>query len=327
MKVDYTNEQGLSLPITLWLLHSDSDTTHKEYDSSGDKVISVTSLLKPTRMIYYDIKYKDMTVVRDLTELINGKIGGAIHKSLEDALSNKEQLLATLKELGYEESVLDKLRVNEEKVNDDDIMIYTEKSSMVNDLEIIGVKDWKITGRFDLVINGHIHDYKTTTVSSYMNELNKEDHIMQLSLYRLLNSDIIDKGTGYIHYILRDWKKHSYSKDYPRASIVTEVVKLHSINTTKDYVFNKINEVDKALKSDNPPDCSDEELWKEPDKFAYYKNDKNIRATKVFDDYESAVEMMKDNDKGRVEIRKGIVKRCDYCPYKSICDQYERLSK
>ncbi len=86
-----TNKFNVPLSLAIWLAHD-------EYQHSDDpKVISATGLLKPLKSLILSQQCTSGEV--DISELINSRMGTAIHTAIEHAWSSKT-LLATMDNLG-----------------------------------------------------------------------------------------------------------------------------------------------------------------------------------------------------------------------------------
>ena len=147
----YTNNTNIPLSMAVWLA-TDS------YDYSDDpNQISATSLLKPIRAIVLARQNKELDKVAEISGLVASKMGTAIHDSIEASwLSDKLQ--DTLKALGQSDKVIKRIKVNPlpEELEEDTIPVYMEQRVSK---DLLG---FKISGKYDFVINGRLEDYKTT---------------------------------------------------------------------------------------------------------------------------------------------------------------------
>lgn len=302
----YTNNTGLTLPIAIWALMDNYNHDERE------NVISVTTLLKPTRQIVLGRKNKDCEMLIEASDMISSSMGTALHDSVEKAWKNKDKVINLLDNLGYLDS--------EALYNE----VILERRS---EKEING---YIISGQFDIAFKGTVCDIKSTSVWSYIFGSKEDDYIKQMSIYRWLNQDIITNDDAYIEYIFTDWSstKALQDKQYPQARTQTIKLKLMSLEDTEKYIINKLAEVTKFMEL---PDnhlilCSDEDLWRDKDVWKFYKYNKDgkpnyNRATKVYDN-ELEANNRASKEKGEVKLFKGGVKRCNYCNYTQICNQY-----
>ncbi len=300
-----TNTMGISLPLAVWALVDDYD------HSTDDSVISVTSLMKPTRQIIYGRRYKDSLKEMDAKDLIASSMGTALHDSVENAWKQKDKVVQVLENLGYSNcaDIFDK--------------ITFEKRT------VLPVGDYNISGKFDLVFSGIVADIKSTSVWSYIYGSKDADYILQMSIYKWLNPTLITNDYGYIEYIFTDWsgEKARADRQYPQQRVLSHKLKLLSLDETDKWLKKKIAVVAKyeALKDSELPECTDEELWSTADKWKYYKKEGAARATKVFDNELDANTRLAKEGTGVVKLFKGGVKRCGYCNYINLCDQYTKL--
>ena len=303
----YTNNSGLSIPLAVWSLMDNYN------HDTRPNLISATSLLKPIRQIVLGRRYKDNIKEIDAENLIASSMGTALHDSVENAWKQKDKVIKILDSLGY---------INSEAIYDEVILECRSEK------EIDG---YIISGQFDIAFNGIVCDIKSTSVWSYIFGSKEEDYKLQMSIYRWLNQDIITNDTAFVEYIFTDWSgtKALQDKQYPQKRIITKEIKLLSLEDTEKYIKDKLALISKyeALEDKDLILCSDEELWREKDKWKYYKSgDTTKRATKVFATEEEAVNRMRvDGMTGKVVQYKGGVKRCNYCNYTNLCEQYMQL--
>lgn len=317
----FTNKTNIPLPLAIWLAAPGS------YDLiPNPQTISATSLQKPLRSLVLSRRIVRETEV-DLDDLLASKLGTAVHEAVENAwLRDYEKAFFNL---GYPISAIEKFVVNgnqKENYPKDSIFIFLEKRTSK---ELDG---FIISGKFDVVIDGQLHDIKTTKTYSYIADSNTEDYRLQGSIYRWLNPDLIKEDTLIINYLFTDWSplKALADKEYPKSRCLEKHIPLYSIQETETYIKNRIAQIKKyeSVDQEELPLCSLEELWQEPTKYALYADpNKTSRATKLFDDLGSAQihNNTKCKGKGLIVKREGAVKRCIYCDARSICTQAEQL--
>lgn len=309
----------LSLPIQVWL------ASNEDYDFiPGYNTISATSFQKPIRALVITRQMETSGEV-DLDALIPSRIGTAIHSALEKAWSGSYQ--NTLRRLGYPETFIEKIVINPEAgidLSSQSIPIWIEKRTEKE------VGNWMVSGKFDFVIAGQLHDLKTTKVFSYMADSNTENYMIQGSIYRWLNPEIIKEDTVQIDYLFTDWTylRSLAEPDYPKTQCISKKIPLMSIAETERYIKNKLNLLDRYLDSEiiELPQCTPKELWQQPTAWAYYGNQEKLnRATRVFQTPGEAYSYKAKQGKGIIIERPGQVKRCLICEARSICSQAEQL--
>lgn len=310
----YTNNSNIALPLAVFLATDDYD-----YE---DNVISATTLLKPIRQIVLSQRLNKEDVAVDISNLVSSRMGTAIHTAIEKAWLNPSKALA---DLGYPPKLIERIKVNPDIVNKGDIPVYMEKRSYKQ------VGKYKVSGKFDFVAEGKVQDFKSTSVFTYLNQSNAYKYSLQGSIYRWLNPDIITQDTMTIHYVFTDWNKMeaTRNKDYPANRVLSQQYTLMSVAQTDSYVKSIIANIDKY--KDVPeaelPYCTDEDLWRKPTVWKYYKNPNKLeRSTKNFESQSDAlVQYVKDGSVGIVKEVKGQVVACRYCSAFALCSQKDKL--
>ena len=315
----YSNHTQLPLPIAVWLAH---DTYDRE--AAG---LSATTLMRPTRQVVLAKRLPPGEGIVDISGMIKSRIGTAIHDAIEHAWLS-EKLPTTLSGLGLSDKIINRILVNPPSLPSGKpvIPVYLEKRSS---REVLGVK---ITGKFDFIADGRVHDFKTTSTFAYTSNNKDEDYILQGSIYRWLNPDIITDDMMSIIFIFNDWNKNRYMSDkenYPPSQITSKDFVLLPEATVQKFVEDKVNELIACENLPEPelPLCTDKELWRKDDTFKYYKNPASTgRSTKNFDNYSDAyIRFIEDGSVGRIDTVKGGVQACLYCPAFSLCSQKDDL--
>lgn len=264
--------------------------TKKRYDNKG--TLSATTLIQSPKISLLTKRHWD-ELEQDISDNIWMLFGSAVHNIFEKDVKEGE----TEKRL------------------------YTE------------LKGKKISGMFDLLHNDILTDYKVPSVWSIIFNNNKWTE--QLNIYKYLcEMNGIKVKKMQVIAILRDWQKSRAEKDadYPQLPIV--VKEIFPYENTEEFVtrlVERYNEADK-LADDDIPVCSEKDRWTTENVYAVYKN-KNKTATKLCKTMEEAdkfiVNMKKQyKDDFRIELRKGIDKRCEkYCGVNKFCNYYKGLNK
>ena len=310
--MNYTNQYNIPLPLAVFLA-----TDHYDYTSG---TISATSLLKPTRQLILASRLSSKDRVIDLADMVSSRMGSAIHTAIEQAWLNPSK---ALKALGYDDDLIKRIKINPTHINKDDIPVYMERRTSKQ------INGFTITGKFDFVSQGKVHDFKSTSVYSYLNQSNANKYVLQGSIYRWLNPDIITNDCMYIHYIFTDWQRSKALSDssYPQARVLTQPYTLLSIEDIEKYIIDKLNQYKEYMnKSDEEiPYCTAEDLWRKPTVWKYYKNPNSLKATKNFDNPSQAFALQQTNGCGVVKEVKGQVSACKYCPAFALCKQKDML--
>jgi len=136
------------------------------------------------------------------------------------------------------------------------------------------VNEMTISGKFDLLIDNQIHDWKTTSVWTKMFGERLEEWRQQLSIYRWLWFKV--KGSTlseklFIHVIYKDWafrqSKQNFKNmryPYPENAIETLKFKALSFTEVEELAMAKVVDIQATggYKDDELPFCTDEENWK-----------------------------------------------------------------
>lgn len=306
-----TNKHNIPMLMAAWLLHD-------EYDHKPDeKVISATSLLKPIRQLVLS-KHISQSQDYDISALVPSRMGTAVHSSVEQAWKSKAYL--ALSDAGYNKKMLDKIVINPTEITDSVIPVYLE---LRKEKEING---FTISGKFDAVIAGILHDIKTTSVHSYMDTSRNDSYIKQMSIYRWLNPEIVTEDYAVICSLFTDWAAYMAKRQskYPPTRLASHEIKLMSIPETTRYISYRLNEI---VKNSELPEkevvrCTNEELWMEPSTYKYYADPSNLsRSSKNFTSAMAAQVHLASKGKGVVHTVHSKPKRCEYCPVYNLCSQ------
>lgn len=331
-KIRYTNENKYALSIAVWL--ADDDYDHAPVEGP---YMSVTGLLKPERMIVLNQRIKAQTAASDAVEemdierFIASRLGTAIHSAIEHSWSRKadklKAFIVALQRLGYQNNVISLIRVNptaeELKNTPGAIPVYMEQRAYKK------AGNYTIGGKFDFIGNGTLEDFKSMGVYGYMKGDKDEEQLMQGSLYRWLNPDLVTSDVMRIQQIFTDWSKLDAMKKsragYPQTRILEKTLQLKTIEEIETWVTNKVNKIESLMEVPEPelPRCTQKELWQADPVYKYYGKAGAKRASKVFDN-DSAAAYAWMESKGNVgEVREigGMVKRCGYCSAFEICTQ------
>lgn len=318
--MQFTNKDHVPLPLAVWLAHSDYDFEADSY------AISATSLLKPTRQIVLERRCTNSTA--DLMDMLAATYGSTLHAGIEKAwLSYK--LPQTLTSIGLSPTMVEKVIINPSEPREEDINVYleqrTEKEVKLSLSSIV----WNVSGKFDIVVNGHLYDNKSTSVWTYIFKSRVDDYIKQCSIYRWLNPEIITEDFFSINYIFTDWSKTDAAKrskdGYPQKRLMEVTYPLLSLEETEHMIKSKLEEVTKYLEIDQEylPRCPDAELWRGDTKYKYYSDSSKItgKCTKAFNSKTEAYDYRNQKGKGIVLEILGEPKRCKYCKCYQMCTQ------
>lgn len=333
-----TNTTGIPLSLAVWLLHD-------EYDYIPDQnYISATSLMKPLRHIVLPKRIPHEERQEDVSEYVARAMGHSVHDSIERAWTKGYERSLAL--LGHPESVRKRVLINptDEQIDaiKNPIPVYLEQRAF-HEVQVQN-QTYKIGGKFDIVAEGVVEDFKSTSAFSWVFGTKDADHQLQGSLYRWLDHHEA-KATGRkpritedymrINYIFTDWSKMSAKQNpkYPQKRVEQKTLQLLSLDEVDQWVRAKLSQVQKYLNSPEHeiPECTDEELWRSDPVYKYYSDplkarDPSARATKNFTDFAEARDFqVSKGGKGVIVMKPGEPKRCDYCAAFAICTQKDRL--
>lgn len=316
----YTNYENVPLVLAVWL------AANNGYDlKRQSNVLSATSLMKPTKSLILGNRVHfadDEEHVADVSDLVPARLGTAVHTAAEVAwLYSRDH---AMKELGYPEKVIDKIRLNPAQPGDDpQFDVYMEQRANKT------VGKWVISGKFDFVENGRVKDIKTTKTYNWIMGSNDEKYRIQGSIYRWLNPEIITDDFVDILMVFTDWSplKAKVDKEYPKSRILVRTLPLMTLEETERWIQARIKDIEKQwnMHQDDMTPCTPKELWQDPAKYAYYKNPKAQRATKLCDTPQeaNALKALDGIPGSKVVERKAEPKFCKYCDGRSICLQAE----
>lgn len=257
-----------------------------EYDYNPD-TISATTLIGPARAWALKRLNAD-NLTMDYSDLLAVRYGTAIHDSLEK--------VGVYGEGDFREK-----------------RFYAEKMG------------FKISGKPDALIDGVIRDNKSTSVWKIVHG-EFGDYVKQLSIYRWLlhRNGIEAAGYAFIDFFFTDWKKSDAAKGggYPPLRYQEQRIELWTIEQTEKYLEERLSEFAFALGS--LPECTPEELWQDPAKYAVYRKAGQSRAFRLLETAEEA-QTLADEIGGVVEYRPAKAKRCCYCTAAPFCEQYTKL--
>lgn len=314
----YLNGHSVPLSMAVFLASDNYD-----YD---EETISTTKLIKPVRQIVLAGRVPEAQSLVDISGLVKSRMGSAIHDGIERAwVDNKDEAMAGL---GYPKRVIDRVIVNPEPgtTTEDQIAVYLELRRYK---EVMG---YTVSGKFDIVAEGRVEDFKSTSTFAWTAPGKENDYKLQGSIYRWLNPDIITDDMMAVNFLFTDFQPFRAKTDptYPPHATPNKLIPLMSIEETDAYIRNKLSLVEryKDAPEEEIPYCSDADLWRKETVWKYYKNpEKTQRATKDFktDKQGAYARLAADKGVGLVREIPGEVVACKYCPAFPVCSQKDEL--
>ncbi len=230
MKV--TNRNNVQLPMAAWIVNNDYDYI------STPNYISVTSLLRPTRQIVLGRRLTESKEI-DVQDLAASSLGAAMHDSIERVWTEGKYKQA-MKVLGYPESMINNIVINPTSVEEGQIPVYLEQRT------IKSFGGWEIGGKFDVIFDGELQDYKSTSTYSYINNSKSKDYTLQGSIYRWLNQDKVQEDFISINFYFTNWTAKD-EEMYGIQRVMSKAYMLMPIAQTEAWIKSKLSEIESKL--------------------------------------------------------------------------------
>ena len=230
-----------------------------------------------------------------------------------------------------------------------------DRNALTEERMFTEMMGWTISGQTDTITLTEdeawvVSDYKFVTSYRFKRNYSGElvmpaEYEQQLNMYAHLLRENGFKVDGLkIVAIYRDWSKLEAKRDrnYPQLGAETHDVKLWSEEDAKAFMEERVRLHQDAmtgnihgsitldiLGQEDLPECTDEERWARPDKYALKTNATSVRARKLFDSEVDAVTWAYENKMKKgwvVEHRPGVNIRCEnYCLVSEYCEQFSAL--
>lgn len=317
-----TNKNNIPIPLAVWLVNDSYDYQDKP------NYISATSILKPLKQIILPSRIDASDREIDVYDFVARATGHAYHEAIEGAW--KKNFRTNLKKLGYTENEIDKIVINP---NDEDLLTVSANPVYIETRAFKEFEGYTIGGMSDMIYDGILHDFKSTSAYVWKKGVREEEHCRQGSIYRWLNQDKVKEDFIRICYIFTDWQKFMARTDaeYPQERILHKDIPLMSISDTEAYMSPILKNITKYRNAPEKdiPDCLDEELWRTETIFKYYADPEKAkigaRSTRTFKSAKEAAQFqMSKGGVGIIIPIAGQVRRCDYCDAFPICTQKDR---
>jgi len=217
-----------------------------------------------------------------------------------------------------------------------------DRNALTEERMFTEVEGWTISGQTDTITLTEeegwvVSDYKFVTAHKFKRDYSGElvmppEYERQLNMYGHLLRENGFKVEGLkIVAIYRDWSKMEARRDgnYPQLGAETHDVKLWSAAEAKEFMAERVR-LHQAAENDLP-ECTDEDRWAKPDKYALMSTPTSVRARKLFDTEVGAVTWAYENkikEGWVVDHRPGVNTRCEnYCLVSEYCEQFQALQK
>lgn len=320
--MNITNDYNVNILVAAWLLSDD-------YDYVNDpNYYSVTSLMKPTKQVILARRVPADLKVVDVSAFAASRRGAAIHDSIEN-IWKSGQYRVHLPKMGVPQAVINRIVVNptseQLETVDGIIPVYFEQRLFKQ------LGKFTLGGKFDVVADGVVEDFKTTSVFKFMKGDTDGKYRRQLSSYRYLGPHLITEPYGRINFLFSDWqgREAKTNVNYPAIPLATTVFELESPEVIEAWAIERMTQLDqlKDAPEEQLPRCTDEELWRSAPVYKYYSDPTKViggRSTKNFTDpVEAKAFHDSKGGKGVLITVPGEVKACAYCPAFPVCKQRE----
>jgi hypothetical protein len=196
--------------------------------------------------------------------------------------------------------------------------------------------DKKVSGQIDRYDDGSIQDWKFTSVWEYIHGLKPEREAQLNILADLMRRNGEDIKGLQINMLFRDWSatKAEFDNAYPQTQIAVIDVPLWEPKKAREYIEQRLE----VHYGPTVPDCTNEERWKDGDKYALMKEGRKS-ALRVTDSEGDLMEwavwkkvvptVTSELPKGHsIELRPSVAKRCKtYCNCSEFCVLYQNELK
>lgn len=203
-----------------------------------------------------------------------------------------------------------------------EVLRRSAKDGIVEERAIVEVDGKKVGGQIDYADN-MIWDYKFCSVW-VVKDGPRPDWIQQLNAYRYMAHQYgVEVAKLQICAIFRDWSKREAARnaDYPQTQVQVFDLPMWEYEETERWLKQRI--ILHEIATVSLPECSDEEVWAKPPKWAVKKKG-NVRALKLYDNEEEAMKHVSWGQGLEVEFRRGERPRCEsYCACAPFCEQFK----
>lgn len=276
--------------------------TNDSYDAEGSD-ITITGLSRPPQMRVLEKRHGDK-IVEDVSDKLASLRGQITHEILERAGKK---------------------------------FPWNEKRLFIN------VLGWRVSGKPDKLENvtlesGHLVDYKNPTLSSFLFGFQRD---------KGLKKEYVEQGNGLRYFFakngievlkitfkatLLEWSKSKAAKrfgEYPDRPFFNYELPMWTLGETQSWIEKRVrvHQAAELLPDNMLPECTAEERWEQPSKYAVKKEGrKSAVKGGVLDSAEDAQKLAYLLGPGHyIENRPGEATRCAYyCRVKDFCHQAKK---
>ena len=269
--------------------------------------LSTTTIIGSVRQALMSIKYPD-TGDQDVSNLMASAKGTAMHNGLTAALQAYDQDYVCEKRIERE--------VNGWKISGEFDVLTPDKQ----------IKDFKFVSNYNikkLIEDKQLLQPEWTLEDMYIRVPTYFKYVAQLSIYRYLLNDPEVKHYGSILFSLNN------GSDMGKYTIDQEVTfPLRPMEEIEEFLFDRVKQIKDHIAAGTIPLCSDYErgytpgVWK-LERF-YPTGKRTVPKSKCNSADELADFVRKSGKPGDIQVTvPPKYSLCEYCKFKSICDQYE----
>lgn len=283
-----TNKHNIN-PVIAKAVKDQQDRYQDSHKIRSD--ISVTQLINSPQIVSLQKEYGDQ-LEEDVADNIYSLLGSLMHQTLENVGEHMEG--------------------------------WTVEKRIYWDVDLPEMGKFKISGMFDAYDwdTKTLSDYKLCSVWEYINGP-KVDWVRQLNVLAFMavhNGYEVNRAT--VEAVYRDWSvgKARQGGDYPPHQTASIEIPLWSYDEQKRYIEDRL-ELHMLAQNGHPTECTAEERWARPDKWAVMKKGRKS-AVKLHDSEEDAYWHANSESNLSVEYRPGVNVRCEeYCNVAEFCPQ------
>lgn len=320
-----TNKHNLSFDLILELVYSESN--HNE-----DVDISASNMYDTVRQTIFGFRYPELRFAKDVLDTLTlaSSQGNYRHAWIERAWKDEATVRLALKLDNINPDMYTAMVFNPEgEVPKGKIPVYIE-----HPLPIHNINGIIVGGTPDLIFNGMVKDYKTTSPFSLTYKDSIERYRMQMSSYRWQAPHIITKDTGTLNMRYPAWNFYESQKipSYPEYPMETYPLELIPYDVMNGYIDKKTKSIIANLDvSDSAlPPCPEDKLGINK-KYKTYSSIDNYnegkRAGRTFDDKDEALNHTRTMKSGALVEFTESPSLCKFCSFTSVCNQFLLINK
>lgn len=323
-----TNKLNIPFTALIDVIHDDSN-----HNSITD--LSPSGFSDTVRQTIFRYRYPEDQYERDVTDNVMLAIsqGNARHLWAEKGWNSPDTVKTAMRLDKLNPDLYNALMINPERgtvIPKGKIPIYVEQP-----LKMQYMNGLLLGGTPDLIFNGQVQDYKTTSPYVTMYEDSVKKYVLQLSGYRFLEPERITKDDGLLLFRYPKWdERDSFRiKGYPKQPIESIAYKLYSQDVMKEFLEKKTKEIASNLSTPDHllPPCP-ENLLGIKSEYKTYSSIDNYHAGKnagrVFrNGIDEAYARVREMKTGALVEFRSEPSLCRFCAFSKRCNQFVAINK